>query len=259
MFSLFVDPAMRNYEMGTSEWFAAQQRMIKSKPLVKRCYDLWYKRLLDDVASVPAQYKDCPVLELGSGSSYIKELAPEVITSDVTPGLAERVIDGRKLPFADASLRGLLLTHVFHHIPEIEKFLSEAERVLVPGGVISMVECTHTALGKFFFSKMHPEPYDDHAPDWSFPQTNSMLDSNQALSWLVLFRDRKRFAEVAPNLVLERTEFLPWATYLLSGGVNLRSLVPQRWHKVVSRLDKLLQPLDPLCAIHWHLTLRKKV
>src|SRR5262245_56855779 len=140
MSCVFTHPDLKNLDMGTREWFAAQQAMIKTKPLVKRCYDLWYRELLEDAASVRS---GGAVVELGSGSSYIKELQPDVITSDTAPGVADMVIDGRCLPFPDSTVRAILLTHVFHHIPDVGQFFSEASRVLVPGGVISMVDETH--------------------------------------------------------------------------------------------------------------------
>jgi len=143
--------------------------------------------LLADVRSVPAQGA---VVELGSGGSYLKELEPTVITSDVSAGIAEQVIDARSLPFADQSIRALLLTHVFHHIPDVDAFFREAQRTLVPGGVISMIEVAHTPFAKFFFRNFHHEPYDDTRGDWRFEQGDSMMDSNQALSWIVFVRDR---------------------------------------------------------------------
>ena len=100
--------------------------------------------------------------------------------------MAAPVSAGKKnLPFPDSSVRAIFLTHVFHHIPDVGLFFEEASRVLVPGGVISMVDETHTPFAKFFFSKVHPEPYDDQAPGWTFTQSDSMLDSNQALTWIV--------------------------------------------------------------------------
>ncbi len=198
MKSILTDPRLNNFEIGTKDWFAAQQRMIKAKPLIKRCYDLWYRKLMEDAESVPGKYKAAKIVELGSGSSYIKELVPDIITSDVSPGLADLVIDGRSLPFADASVRAIFLTHVFHHIPDVSLFLQEASRVLVPGGVISMVDCAHTPFGRFFFSKVHPEPYNYRAGDWSFTQVNNMLSSNQALSWIVFWRDREKFRKTIP-------------------------------------------------------------
>src|SRR5580658_5618532 len=99
--SVLLDPRLKNLALGSREWFAAQRRMVKEKPLVRRCYDLWYQSLLADADSVPASCRGASILELGSGSSYVKEYRPEIITSDVTPGMADMVIDGRELPFPD--------------------------------------------------------------------------------------------------------------------------------------------------------------
>jgi SAM-dependent methyltransferase len=197
------------------------------------------------------------MIELGSGAGYVKSVRPDVITSDVIRGLADIVLDGRRLPFAENSIRAIFLAHVFHHLPDVELFFREACRTLTPGGVISMVEVTHTPFARWFFSKVHPEPYNDRAAGWDFPEGNSMLDSNQALSWIVLFRDRARFTQLFPQLRLERWAYLPWLSYLLSGGVNLRSFVPRFLTPVVRAADFALKPLNWACAIHWHLTIRK--
>jgi hypothetical protein len=61
-----------------------------------------------------------------------------------------------------------------------------------------------------------------------------------------------------PQLKIEQRSYLPWFGYLLSGGVNLRSAVPAPLTGVVAALDTVLKPLDPLFAIHWHLTIRKR-
>ncbi len=256
MNSILTDPRLAGLEIGTPSWFGAQREMIKSKPLIRRCYDLWYRRMLADAASVPSVGGS--IVELGSGSSYIKEICPDAVTSDVLPGIADRVIDGRDLPFGPASVRAILLTHVFHHIPDVALFLEEARRVLVPGGVISMVECAHTPFARLFFSHVHPEPYDDRRSAWAFAQRDSMLDSNQALSWIVFFRDRREFERRFPGFEIQNPEYLPWLTYLLSGGVNLRSLVPGSLAGPLARLDHLVRPLDRVFAIHWHLTIRKR-
>ncbi len=249
-----VDPALRGLSLGSHEWFAAQRRMIAAKPLIKRCYDMWYHALLADADSAPGRGA---IVELGSGLSYVKALRPEVITSDVEPGLADMVIDARALPFTTGSVRALLLTHVFHHIPEARRFLHEAQRVLTPGGVISLVEVTHTPFARFFFTTFHPEPYSDRARDWEFPAGGSTLDSNQALAWMVFERDRERFQSLYPMFRIEVREYLPWLSYLLSGGVNLRSFVPRALAPVFARLDGALKPLDPVFAVHCHYRIRK--
>jgi hypothetical protein len=86
-----------------------------------------------------------------------------------------------------------------------------------------------------------------------------MLDSNQALSWIVFFRDRERFERLFPSLRIDPPRFLPWLGYLASGGVTRRNLVPGFLLPVLRALDVLLRPLDPWMALHWHLTLRKRV
>ena len=257
--SLFLQhKLLRHLEMGSPQWFAAQREMMASKPAVERCYRLWYRLLLADLDSVAPQYRSRAAVEIGSGSSFLRELRPGIITSDIVPGHVDLVMDGCELPFASGSIRALILTHVFHHIPDVERFLREAERVLTPTGVISMVDETHTPFARFFFSFIHPEPYNDAAAEWSFPRGHTMLDSNQALTWMVFFRDRAKFQQVAPSLTLEHWQYLPWFSYLLSGGVNLPSLVPRRLAGVFAACDRGLTPLDPFFAIHWRLTVRKR-
>ena len=181
-----------------------------------------------------------------------------MITSDVVAGVADRVVDGRALPFADCSLKALFLTHVFHHIPDVEVFFREAQRTLVPSGVISMIEVAHTPFARFFFRNFHHEPYRDELESWSFAQQDSMMDSNQALSWMVFVRDRDKFQMLFPDLVIEEFSFLPWLTYLLTGGVTGKCLVPNSLAPLVIAIEKVLRPLSPVCALHWHIRVRKK-
>lgn len=252
------EPRLAGVPPGSERFFELQRQIIQERPLMREVYGLWYAALLEDEASVPGDPSAGDLLELGSGGSFLKELCPRVITSDVEAGVAERVVDGRELPFADSSLRAIFLTHVFHHIPDVARFLKEAERVLVPGGVVSLIDVPHTPLSRFFFDRFHPEPYAPEAKDWAFDQSDAMMDANQALTWMVFVRDRARFEALCPGLELERTRWLPWFSYLLSGGVTRRNLVPGFAVPLLRMLDKMLRPIDPWMALHWHLTLRKR-
>lgn len=255
MLQSLKERSLDNLPVGSLEFFAAQKRLILGRPLLKWCYDGWYARLLADARSVAGPGG---LLELGSGGSYLKDLEPAVITSDVVDGVADRVVDGRALPFPDDSLKALFLTHVFHHIPDAAAFFREAQRTLVSGGVISMIEVAHTPFARFFFRRFHHEPYRDELAEWTFDQRDSMMDSNQALSWLVFVRDREKFQAQFPKLVIEKTEFLPWLAYLLTGGVTGRCLVPKFLARPLIRLEHLLRPLAPLFSLHWHIRVRKK-
>jgi SAM-dependent methyltransferase len=255
MLSCLKEPSLRNLNPGSPEFFAAQKALILSRPLLKRNYDDWYRRLLEDARSAPAKGV---ILELGSGGSYLKSLEPDIVTSDVGPDVADRVVDARRLPFANESLRALLLTHVFHHIPDVDAFFNEAQRTLIPGGVISMIEVAHTPFARFFFRHFHHEPYDDTRQEWGFAQQDSMMDSNQALAWLVFARDRSRFQKRYPALAIEKLALMPWLTYLVSGGVTARYLIPKFMNGLLLGADRVLRPLEPLFSLHWHICIRKK-
>jgi hypothetical protein len=102
------------------------------------------------------------------------------------------------------------------------------------------------------------QPYDDAMPGWRFDQTDAMRDANQALTWIVFERDRELFRRRFPRLTLERTDWLPWFSYVLSGGVTRRNLVPAPLVPWVGAADRLLSPLDRWMALHWHLRVRKR-
>lgn len=249
------EPSLQGLRAGSPEFFARQKALIKSRPLLKRCYDDWYARMLTDVSTVTVPGM---LVELGSGGSYLKGLEPSLVTSDVVEGVADQVIDARRLPFPDASLRAILLTHVLHHIPDLEAFFREAQRALVPGGVISMIEVAHTPFARLFFKNLHHEPYRDEQHEWTFGQQDSMMDSNQALSWMVFVRDRARFEALFPGLKIECFAFTPWFTYLVSGGVTMRDLIPRFLTAPLCGIEWLLTPLRGVFALHWHIRVRKK-
>jgi SAM-dependent methyltransferase len=255
MLGWLKEPALEGLQPGSSEFFAVQKALILGRPLLKRCYDDWYERLLNDARSVPVPGA---LVELGSGGSYLKALEPSVVTSDVSAGIAEQVIDARDLPFPDQSIRAVLLTHVFHHIPDVDAFFREAQRALVPGGVISMIEVAHTPFARFFFRNFHHEPYDDQQADWRFDQGDSMMDSNQALSWLVFKRDRGVFEKRYPGLRVEALELMPWFTYFVSGGVTMRYMIPKAMNPLLEGIERMLAPAASLFSLYWHIRVRKK-
>src|SRR5690349_8669467 len=123
MLSVLKENSLAGFKVGSRDYFSAQKQLILKRTPLKWCYDAWYAQLLADAQSVPGQGT---LLELGSGGSYLKDLEPAVVTSDVVDGVADMVVDGRALPFPDASVKALFLTHVFHHIPDVAAFLREA-------------------------------------------------------------------------------------------------------------------------------------
>jgi hypothetical protein len=86
-----------------------------------------------------------------------------------------------------------------------------------------------------------------------------MNGANQALSYVVFVRDRKRFETEFPQLEIVSQEPLPNAVgYLLSGGLNFRQLVPDFMTPLVELLERALSPLRRLYALHQVIVLRRR-
>ncbi len=50
------------------------------------------------------------------------------------------VMDGKSLTFADSSFRNVVIVNLFHHIDDIDKLLSEADRVLCADGKLILAD-----------------------------------------------------------------------------------------------------------------------
>lgn len=122
-------PLTRGMDIDDPHTTALRLEVIRSKPFLRKLYEEWYR---DIATHFPP---DARVLELGSGAGFLKEFIPELITSELfsTPG-AERIIDAQAIAMAEASLDGIVMTDVLHHIPDCSSFFHEAARVIRPGG-----------------------------------------------------------------------------------------------------------------------------
>jgi SAM-dependent methyltransferase len=254
---LLDEPRLSGVEVGSSEWFAIQRELVVSRPLVHDTYSAWYEKMLGDSASAPSD--GGKVLELGSGSNFVKLLDPRVITSDVVPGASDLVVDAQDLPFAEGSLKAILLTHVFHHIVAPERFLAEATRTLVPGGVISIIDVAHTPFARVLFTYLHPEGYHSNRRTWLLDESEPLGGANQAMTWMVFNRDIAQFRAEFPQLQLELIEYMPWLGYLISGGLTRRNLIPGALVPLLRALDRRSRALDPFMSLHWHIRIRKRV
>ncbi len=243
-----------NLEPGHPDFFLTQRQFIKNKALLFRSYRMFYDHFLKIIHS---QKCEGIILELGSGGSLLKDFLPDVTTSDVTEGVADLKVDAQKLPFKDQSLRAIFMSSVLHHIPNCELFFKEVDRCLINNGVCVMVEPTSNFLGRFFYKHFHHEPHHPELQEWIFDQSNSMLDTNQALSWIVFERDIKKFQQKFPNLNVECKEFVPTWGYILSGGVNYRPLIPKFLNFIVPAVEFILSPLDRYLSLAWIITIRK--
>src|SRR5262245_46598331 len=169
---------------------ALRRRIIREKPFLRMIYEEWYELLACALPGGPGA-----VLELGSGAGFLREFIPDVIASEVfpTPGV-DVVLDGLRLPFGAGTLRAIVMTDVFHHLPRVRGFLAEATRCVRPAGVMAMVEPWVSPWSRVVYTHLHHEPFVPDAAAWEFPSTGPLSGANGALPWIVFGRDREQFA-----------------------------------------------------------------
>jgi SAM-dependent methyltransferase len=218
-------------------------RVVRGKPALRRLYRETYERCAAVLRRCPP---DGLTVELGSGAGFVREVLPEAITTDVLayPNV-DCVVDARRMPFADRSVRALFLLNVLHHIADVAAFLRESERVLRPGGRVLIVEQYPGIIGAFVYRHFHHEPFDVHATDWHFPSQGPLSDANGAMAWIVFERDRSRYERDHAGLAIARFSRHTPLRYWLAGGLKRWSALPGALYPLATRFDRALLALSP--------------
>lgn len=109
--------------------------------------------------------RDRTVLELATGTGVIAHgivhEAASIEATDASAGMIDvarshshsrklhfSVQDMRYLPYADGSFEVVIAANVLHLLPEPDKALDEAARVLAPGGLLIVPTFTHAGEGR---------------------------------------------------------------------------------------------------------------
>ncbi len=216
------------------------KEIILEKPFLKRWYQDFYEVFIKESRKI----KGGKYLEIGSGGGFLKEVFPEVITSDILnlPGV-DQVFSAEELPFKDNELASILMLNVFHHIPKPYLFLKEAERTLIKGGKIIMIEPANSALGRFIYKRFHHEPFDEKGGREIQPG-NPLSNSNQALPHIYFERDLDLFKKEYPHLKITGITYHSPFSYVISGGVSRSAMLPYFMYSFVKGMEWLLSPLS---------------
>lgn len=215
----------------------------RTKPVLRRIYkEQFYRRLL--AHTLP----DAPILEIGSGMGYIREVDPAIWRSDIlaSDGI-HAVLDVHELPFAADTFGSVIGLDVLHHFNTPLRFLKEAARVIRPGGRLVMIEPWITPFSRFIYTYLHQEDCDMSAQPWrdddQFAEGKLAFDGNPALPYLLIERGKMQMTTAVPSLRLRSIERFSSLTYLLSMGFKPYSLLPSAAYPLLYGVEEATRPL----------------
>lgn len=230
-------------------------KIIRKKPFLRRLYIDFYKQLKDALnCDVSAK----TLVELGSGGGFIKDVIPNMITSDIIdlPGVDEN-FSALKMPFKDASVDAFFMFDVLHHINDTRSCFSEINRCLKAGGKVAMIEPSNTYWGRFIYTHLHHELYEP-SMGWDAEKGSPLFSANIAIPWIVFNRDRQLFEMTFPLLKIMKIEPHTPFRYLASGGVSVRQLLPSFTYDAVKFIELLLSPLNKYLGMFVTIVIEKR-
>jgi ubiquinone/menaquinone biosynthesis C-methylase UbiE len=227
----------------------------------------WYRQLCQDQFKEFADPATLSILEIGSGTSPLKQFLSNVITSDVLDlEYLDLVFDCHEIDKLDAitdnSLDVITLTNVLHHLKSPIAFLNSAAAKLKPGGKIIATDPFFSVLSTAIYKYLHHEAVDFHVSEPELGEVRGPLASaNQALPWLIFFRRRDWLQRLNENFDVTNRSIRPFTalSYMATGGISHKLPVPRFLYRTLFPIDLALSRHFPrLCASFFTVTLTRR-
>lgn len=227
----------------------------------------WYRAVYRDQFRDLANPTTLSILEIGSGTSPLKQFIPNVVTSDVLDlDYLDLVFDCHQIDKLDAiernSLDVITLTNVLHHLKSPITFLNRAACKLKSGGKVIATEPFFSALSTPIFKYLHHEPVDFSILEPELGEVQGPLASaNIALPWLIFFRRPDWLQRLSENFDVTALSIRPFSalSYLATGGISSRLPVPQFLYRMLFSVDLTMSHRFPgLCAAFFTVTLTRR-
>jgi hypothetical protein len=227
----------------------------------------WYRELYRD------QFRDIPdpetlsILEVGSGTSPLKQFLSNVITSDVLDlEYLDIVFDCHEINRLDAikdnSIDVITLTNVLHHLQRPITFLNRAASKLKSGGKLIATEPFFSRLSTPIFKYLHHEPVDFRVSEPELSEVRGPLASaNIALPWLIFFRRRDWLQRLNQNFDVATLSTKPFSavSYMATGGISHSLPIPHFLYRTLFTIDLAIsRRFSNSCSAFFTVTLTRR-
>ncbi len=243
------------------ERLAEHWHIWQRKPILQKIYrEEFFSRLLS--FRQPGGIS----VEVGGGPGFLKNMSPDLISTDITwcPWL-DAVTDAQSLSFKSSSVTNVMGLDILHHLQKPMAFLEEAQRILVPGGRLILIETWVTPFSYLIYRFFHQEdcdlsrdPRGDHAIRTE--KEKKAFEGNQAIPYLLFgSRNSKTTLGLLPHLKVLKIEPFCLFAYLLSLGFKSSCLLPEVLYPLVSAVERITLPLwRSFAALRALIVLEKK-
>jgi hypothetical protein len=227
----------------------------------------WYRELYRDQFRDLSNPQTLSILEVGSGTSPLKQFLSNVITSDVLDlDYLDLVFDCHEIDKLDAvpdnSIDVITLTNVLHHLKSPIGFLNRAASKLKSGGKVIATEPFFSLLSTPIFKYLHHEPVDFEISEPELGEVQGPLASaNIALPWLIFFRRHEWLQRLSKNFELATLSTRPFSalSYMATGGISHKLPVPHALYRILFPLDLAIsRRLPRYCAAFFNVTLTRR-
>ena len=234
-----------------------QRKIFHKKRIIKVIYQEYCRPFIESAQRAPYHAQ---MIEIGSGASPLKDYIPNLVCTDlIKSSWLDASCSAYALPFKDHSLDRIFLMFVCHHLGNIEKFFNEAYRCLKKGGEIVIADPAITLFSKFYYKYFHIDSMNLNVKDWSFEDKGRLSSSNIALPWIIFFRDKRHFKKLYPKFSIEKTEYTTCISFLLSGGLRIRQLLPTYILKKIFALENwIIRNISNQFAVTMIITIKRR-
>jgi SAM-dependent methyltransferase len=256
--NVLSEPSLRTLDINAPERLELHKSILQRKQMLKDVF-VEFHHSFHRLADRHFKVKGLEV-ELGAGIAPMRDSYPEVLATDIVSAEhLDMVLNAESLSLEDHSVRAFYGQNSFHHFPHPERFFTELERTLIPGGGAILIEPYHGPFATLLYKRLFKsEGFDKNFESWETPSTGPMNGANQALSYIVFVRDRRVFELKYPDLKIVHQEiYTNYPRYLISGGLNFRQLLPDALIPVIRVVEKVLYPLRRLLALHHVVVIRR--